>query len=300
MYTILGASGNIGSGIARSLLEKGEKVRVLGRHPGSLQQFVQKGAEALIADVTDVDALTKALTGARAAFLLVPPNRTSPDYRADQERITDTICAAVKASGLQYAVVLSSIAAQVSAGTGPIAGLHKFEQKLNAIDKLNVLHLRPAFFFENHFAGLHMIQMMGIYGGAIKPDLRIPMIATRDIGAHAARRLLNLDFNSKQTMELLGERDLTMNEVAAIMSKCLNKPDLRYVQFPYDQVEQVLLQMGTPQKTAASFIEMFQGFNTGLCAGLEPRSAANTTPTTIESFIKDVFAPAYNGKAVSA
>ncbi len=300
MYTILGASGNIGSVIARSLLEKGEKVRVLGRHPGSLQQFVQKGAEALIADVTDVDALTKALTGARAAFLLVPPNRTSPDYRADQERITDTICAAVKASGLQYAVVLSSIAAQVSAGTGPIAGLHKFEQKLNALDKLNVLHLRPAFFFENHFAGLHMIQMMGIYGGAIKPDLRIPMIATRDIGAHAARRLLNLDFNSKQTMELLGERDLTMNEIATLMSKCLNKPDLRYVQFPYDQVEQVLLQMGTPQKTAAFFIEMFQGFNTGLCVGMEPRSAANTTSTTIESFIKDVFAPAYNGKAVSA
>ncbi len=300
MYTVLGATGNIGSVIAKALLEKGEKVRVVGRHAGTLQQFAQKGAEAVVADVTDVDALAKSFSDARAAFLMIPPNMASPDYRADQERLSDSISAAVKASGLQYAVNLSSIAAHAPAGTGPIAGLHSSENKLNAIDKLNVLHLRPAYFMENHLGGLSMIQMMGIYGGALKADLQIPMIATRDIGAYAADRLLKLDFNGKQTRELLGERDLTMNDVVAVMSKSLNKPDLRYVQFPYDQVEQVLLQMGAPAKTAALFIEMFQGFNNGNCVGLEPRSAANTTPTTIESFIKDVFAPAYQGKAASA
>ena len=300
MYTVLGATGNIGSVIAKTLLDKGEKVRVVGRHAGTLQQFVQKGAEAVVADVTDVDVLTKAFRDSRAAFLMIPPNMTSPDYRADQERIGDSISTAVKASGLQYAVNLSSIAAHEPAGTGPIAGLHSCEIKLNAIDKLNVFHLRPAYFFENHLAGMGMIQMMGIYGGALKADMPIAMIATRDIGAFAAERLLKLDFSGKQTRELLGERDLSMNEVAAVMSRTLNKPELRYVQFPYPQVEQVLLQMGTPAKTAALFIEMFDGFNTGICAGLEPRSAANTTPTTIESFIKDVFAPAYQGKAATA
>ena len=300
MYTVLGATGNIGSVIAKTLLDKGEKVRVVGRRAGTLQQFVQKGAEAVVADVTDVDVLTMAFRDSRAAFLMIPPNMTSPDYRADQERISDSISAAVKASGLQYAVNLSSIAAHEPAGTGPIAGLHSCENKLNAMDKLNVLHLRPAYFFENHLAGLGMIQMMGIYGGALKADMPIAMIATRDIGAFAAERLLKLDFSGKQTRELLGERDLTMNDVAAVMSRTLNKPELRYVQFPYPQVEQVLLQMGTPAKTAALFIEMFDGFNTGICAGLEPRSAANTTPTTIESFIKEVFAPAYQGKAATA
>ncbi len=300
MYTVLGATGNIGSVIARALLEKGEKVRVVGRHAGTLQQFVQRGAETVVADLTDIDALTAALSNVRAAFLMIPPNLTSPDYRADQERISDAITAAVKASGLQYAVNLSSIAAQAPSGTGPIAGLHSAEKKLDAVDKLNVLHLRPAYFMENHLAAMNMIQMMGVYGGAQKADLQIPMIATRDIGAYAADRLLKLDFNGKQTRELLGERELSMNEVAAVMSRSLNKPDLRYVQFPYDQVEQVLLQLGTPAKTAALFIEMFQGFNNGTCVGLEPRSAANTTPTTIESFIKEVFAPAFQGKAATA
>lgn len=300
MYTILGATGNIGSVITKKLLEKGETVRVVGRNAARLQQYVHRGAEAFVADIKDAEALTKALTGARAAFLMMPPGMTSPDYRAEQEVESNAICTAVKNSGIRYAVNLSSIGAQAPAGTGPILGLHDSERKLNAMERLNVLHLRPAYFMENHLSAIQMIQMMGIFGGALKPDLKIPMIATRDVGAYAAERLLKLDFSGKQTQELLGERDLSMTEVAATISRGIGKPELRYVQFSYEQVEQTLVQMGLSTKTAAYLIEMFEGFNNGIVEGLEPRSAANTTPTSIETFVKDVFAPAYQGMAVGA
>jgi uncharacterized protein YbjT (DUF2867 family) len=300
MYTVLGATGNIGSVITKRLLEKGEKVRVVARNAGKLQQYVHKGAEAFVADVKDAEALTKALTGVRAAFLMMPPGMTSPDYRAEQELESYAISVAVRNSGLQYAVNLSSIGAQAPAGTGPILGLHDCERKLNAVEKLNVLHLRPAYFMENHLSAIEMIQMMGIFAGALKPDLKIPMIATRDIGVYAAERMLNLDFSGKQMQELYGERDLRMAEVVGVISRALGKPDMRYLQFTYEQVEQTLVQMGIPAKTAAYFIEMFRGMNNGIVAGLEPRSAANTTPTSIETFVKDVFAPAYQGIAVGA
>jgi uncharacterized protein YbjT (DUF2867 family) len=300
MYTVLGATGNIGSVITKKLLEKGEKVRVVGRNAGRLEQYVHRGAEAFVADVKDAEALAKALTGVRAAFLMMPPGMTSPDYRAEQELESHAISAAVKNGGLQYAVNLSSIGAQAPAGTGPILGLHDGERKLNAVERLNVLHLRPASFMENHLSAIQMIQMMGIFGGALRPDLKIPMIATRDIGAYAAERLLKLDFSGKQTQELLGERDLSMTEVVAVISRGIGKPDLRYVQFSYEQVEQTLVQMGLSAKTAAYLIEMFQGFNNGIVTGLEPRSAANTTPTSIETFVREVFVPAYQGIAVGA
>ncbi len=300
MYTILGATGHIGSVITRKLLEKGEKVRVVGRNAGRLQQFVQRGAEAFVANIDDVEALTRALTGVRAAFLMMPPGMTSPDYRADQEIETDAISAAAKNAGLPYAVNLSSIGAQAPAGTGPILGLHASERKLNAVERLNVLHLRPAYFMENHLSAIGMIQMMGIFAGALKPELKIPMIATRDIGAHAAERLINLDFSGKHTQELLGERDLSLTETTAIIGRGISKPELRYVQFTYEQVEGALVQMGLSAKTAAYFIEMFQGMNNGIVAAQEPRSAVNTTPTTMETFVKDVFAPAYQGLAVGA
>jgi uncharacterized protein YbjT (DUF2867 family) len=300
MYVVLGATGNTGSVIANSLLLKGERVRVVGRDASRLERFVRKGAEAFTANVTDAAALTKAFTGARAAYLMLPPNMTSPDYRADQERESDAIAKAVKDSSLRYAVHLSSYGAQVSQGTGPIAGLHSSEQKLNAITGLNVLHLRAGYFMENNLAAIGMIQAMGVFGHALTPDLKHPMIATRDIGDYAAQRILKLDFSGKQTRELLGERDLSMNEATSVIARGIGKPDLRYVQFPYEQVQQVLEQMGIPPKTAGQFIEMYKAINEGVVAAREPRSAENTTPTSFEKFVLDIFVPAYQGKAATA
>ena len=300
MYVVLGATGNTGSVISNSLLLKGEKVRVVGRDAARLQRFVRKGAEAFTANVNDAAALTDAFNGARAAYLMLPPSMTSPDYRADQERESDAIAKAAKESGLRYAVNLSSYGAHVPEGTGPIAGLYALEQKLNAISGLNVLHLRAGYFMENNLAAISMIHGMGMFGHALQPDLKLPMIATRDIGDYAARRLLDLDFSGKQPRELLGERDLSMTEATAVIARGIGKPDLRYVQFPYEEVQQVLVQMGIPPKTAALFIEMYKAINAGVVAPQEARSPENTTPTSFEKFVQDVFAPAYHGKAATA
>ena len=296
MYVILGASGNTGSIIASSLLSAGKKVRVVGRDAGRLKRFVDRGAEAFTADMSDAAALTKAFTGARAAYLMLPPAKS----REEQERDSDGIARAVKESGLRYAVHLSSYGAQVAKGAGPVSGLHSSEQKLNAIKDLSVLHLRAAYFMENNLAAIGMIHGMGIFGNALLPDLKIPMAATRDVGDYAAQRLLHLDFSGKQTRELLGERDLSMTEATAVIARGIGKPDLRYQQFPYDQVQQALTQLGVPPKGAAMYIEMYKAINAGVLIPLEPRSPENTTPTSIEQFVLDVFAPAYHRQATAA
>jgi uncharacterized protein YbjT (DUF2867 family) len=295
MYVILGASGNTGSSIANFLLLNGEKVRVVGRVAGRLERFVRKGAEAFTADASDAAALTKAFGGARSAYLMLPPLNS----RQEQERQSDAIAKAVKESGLRYAVHLSSYGAHVPEGTGPVTGLHSSEQKLNAISDLNVLHLRAAYFMENNLAAIDMIHGMGLFGHALLPDLKLPMIATRDVANYAAQRLLDLDFSDKQTRELLGERDLTMAEATAIIACGIGKPDLRYEQFSYDQVRQSLTQMGFSPKKAAVYIEMFESINAGLLAAQEPRSPQNSTPTSFETFVQDVFAPAYQGNTSS-
>jgi uncharacterized protein YbjT (DUF2867 family) len=295
-YVILGASGNTGSIVANSLLSNGKKVRVVGRDVERLQRFVRKGAVAFTAESSDAAALTKAFRGAHAAYLLLPPITS----REDQERESDAITRAVNESGLPYAVHLSSYGAHVPQGTGPVAGLHSSEQKLNAINGVNVLHLRAAYFMENNLAAIGMIQGQGIFGHALLPNLKMPMIATRDVGDYAARRLLDLDFSGNQTHELLGQRDLSMTEATAAIARGIGKPDLRYQQFPYDQMQQALTQMGMPSKKAAVYIEMFQAINAEVLAALEPRSPENPTPTSFETFVQDVFAPAYRVKASAA
>jgi uncharacterized protein YbjT (DUF2867 family) len=171
MYVILGASGNTGSIVANFLLSKGKKVRVVGRDSGRLQRFVLLGAEAVTATVSDATALTKAFSGARAAYLMLPPAKS----REEQERDSDGIAKAVEESGLRYAVHLSSYGAQVAEGAGPVSGLHSSEQKLNAISGSNVLHLRAAYFMENNLAAIGMIHGMGIFGNALLPDLKEPL-----------------------------------------------------------------------------------------------------------------------------
>jgi uncharacterized protein YbjT (DUF2867 family) len=295
-YVILGASGNTGSVVADFLLSKGEKVRVVGRDAGRLQRFVDKGAEAFTAELTDAAALTKAFSGARAAYLLLPPVKS----REAQARESDAIAKAVKESGLRYAVHLSSYGAQVPENTGPLVGLHASEEKLNAISGLNVLHLRAGYFMENNLAAIGMIHGMGLVGNALLPDVRLPMIATRDVGDYAAQRLLHLDFSGKQTRELLGERDLSITEVTAVIGRGIGKPDLHYQQFSYDQVQQALTDLGVPPKGAALYVEMYKAINEQVVVPLEPRSPENTTPTSLETFVQDVFVAAYHGKAPSA
>jgi uncharacterized protein YbjT (DUF2867 family) len=300
MYVILGATGNIGSVIAAKLLERGEKVRVLGRNPAKLEKLSKRGAEVFAADTKDETALTAALSGARAAFLMVPPNLTCADYRTEQDEMSSAVAAAVEGAGLRYAVNLTSIGAHAPSGAGPITGQRRSQLKLDKIAALNVLHLRPAYFMENELMQIGTIKKMGVLASAYDPDVAIPMIATRDIGNYAAERLLKLDFSGKQTRELLGQRDLSLSEVASIIGKAIGKPDLKYVQLPYDQMQQVLQQMGVPAPTATYFIEMFRGFNEGIVVNQEPRSAENTTPTSHEVFVQEVFVPAFKGHAASA
>src|SRR6202142_3437352 len=296
MYVILGASGNTGSIIANVLLSKGEKVRVVGRDVARLQPFVRKGAEAFAADMTDATALTRAFSDARAAYLMLPPLHS----REEQERQSDAIAKAVKGSGLRYVVHLSSYGAHVPQGTGPVTGLHSSEQKLNAISDLNVLHLRAAYFMENNLAAIDMIRGMGLFGHALLPDLKLPMVATRDVGDYAAQRLLDLDFSGKEARELLGERDLSMTEVTAGIASGIGEPNLRYEQFSYDQVRQALVNTGRSPKKAAVYIERFEAINGGVRGAEDPRSRQNSTPTSFETFVRDVFVPAYHTKAHSA
>jgi len=300
MYVILGATGHTGSAIAENLLAKGEKVRVIGRNKERLAKLLDQGAEGFVGDATDSTFLTHAFGGARAVYFMVPPNPASSDYRGFQTRIIDAGVKALEAAGVHYAVALSSFGADKESGSGPVSGLHELEVKLQRIPSLNAVFLRAGYFLENLIPQVSVIQNFGIMGGPVRPDLPLPMIATKDIGAAAAERLHKLDFSGHETRELLGQCDITYTEAARILGEAIGKPDLAYVQLPPDQFIQALVQMGISNNFASLIVEMAGAMNDGRMKALEPRSAANTTPTSFEEFVQKEFLPAYRGKAVTA
>ena len=299
MYVITGATGHTGTIAAQSLLSRGHVVRVVGRSADRLRHLTSAGAEAFVADLTDAEKLTHAFQGAQGVYVLVPPDISSNDVRSYQEQLSDALATAVARSKVKFVVSLSSIGADKDTGTGPVVGLHNLEQKLNRIDSANVLHLRPGYFMENTLGQVGAIRAMGFTGGPLRPDLKIAMIATRDIGTVIAEALIQLDFKGKQTRELLGQRDITMVEVAAIIGKAIGKPDLSYKQLPDEPFIAAVMQMGMSQNMANLLVEMTGALNSGHMKPLEPRSARNTTPTSYETFVTEVFAPAFRQQAAA-
>jgi uncharacterized protein YbjT (DUF2867 family) len=300
MYVVTGATGNTGRVVANRLLDQGKKVRVLGRNADRLQPFVARGAEASVADVSDQAALTRAFTGAEGVYVMIPPNATSQDFRSEQRRVAKAIAGALESAQVKHAVALSSIGADKESGTGPVAGLHEFEEILNRVARLNVLHLRAGYFMENTLGQAEAIRKMGYAVGPLRGDLKLPMIATSDIGNKAAELLLALDFKGKQTHELLGQRDLSMDEAASIIGKAIDKPDVKYVQLPSEQIQPVFLQLGMSPNVAGLILEMAAGLNSGHMRALEPRTKENTTPTSFETFVKEEFVPLYRAQTKAA
>jgi uncharacterized protein YbjT (DUF2867 family) len=300
MYVITGATGNTGSVVAERLLSAGKKVRVVGRDPNRLERFTGKGAEQFIADATDAGGLTNAFAGANAVYAMIPPNIASQDVRAYAEGVSDALRAAIEKNGIKHAVVLSSIGADKSHGTGPVAGLHNLEKKLETIPGLNARFLRAGYFMENLLPQAGVIKSTGSMAGPVKADLPLPMIATRDIGASAAEALLKLDFVGKSTHELQGSRDVTYAQVAKIVGAAIGKPGLAYNLVPAAQLKPVLTQMGMSPNMADLLLEMADALNSGHMKMLEPRSPSTTTPTTLETFVTEIFLPAYRGRASAA
>ena len=298
-FAVMGATGNIGGRISEQLLAGGHTVRALGRSLEKLAGLKAKGAEVLTGDAADSAFLNKAFSGADGVFALLPPNPVSPDFPAEADRVGEAIAGAIAKSGVRHVVALSSVGAERSSGTGPIVGLHRQEERLKRLTATNVLAMRPGYFFENFLHSLDLIRHQGINGGGAAGKTSIPMIATQDIAAFAARALAARDWTGFKVQELLGARDLSFDEATRIIGQAIGKPELAYVQFPYADYSAALQQAGLSKSIADLYAEMDKAFDDGIVTSVEGRNAGNTTPTTFEHFA-GVIAQAYHGPTRAA
>lgn len=289
MFVILGATGNTGRVAARQLLAAGRNVRAVGRSAERLRALQAAGADAMAGDARDAAFLARAFAGAEGVYAMIPPDYSQPDPRAYYNLVGDAIAAGLRAAGVPRVAFLSSLGGELPVGTGPILGLHDVEEKLRSLGTGLVI-LRPGYFYENFYASLPLIKTAGVNGGAIEPDVPIPMTATRDIGAAAAEELLGGEFGGASVRELLGPRDYTMREATRLLGEAIGKPDLAYVRFPDADAAAGLQQAGISSGVAATFIEMAHALSSGLVWSHQGRTPRTTMPTPFEAFAKELAA----------
>lgn len=261
MYVLLGSNGNITSKAARMLLSQGKRVRVVGRNAERLESLWLAGAELAVGDIADPKFLATAIRGAEALYAMIPPQYSSSSPLVEYRRIGESIAKAISAAGIERVVNLSSVGAHLATGTGPIVGLHEQEDRLNQIDGVKILHLRPSYFFENHFNAIAVLKSYGIYSDMIAPHLPIPAIAARDIAAVVARELLNPRVGAeKQCLHLRGPNQHTPVETASILGRAIGKPDLKYVQADPAKAKAGMVRHGISPAMADLFEELSNAY----------------------------------------
>ena len=291
-------TGNIGSGVARRLLDAGESVTLLARSPERLDADVRGRAVVKQGDLTDAAFVAAATEGAEAVFWLTPSDIAAPDARAWYE----ALAVSARAAGQRSARVvnLSSAGAHRPAGAGPVSLLQIVENALNETGAA-VTHLRPGYFFENYLEQAGGIAQAGSVFLPVPEDCALPMVATRDIAEVAAARLRDRSWRGVSYRGLHGPRTLTFGEAAAEISAALGRP-VRHVTIDADQARDVFLSLGASPDFAQRYLEMFAAFAAlpGEAIAAEPRTAETTTPTTLRAWASEILKPAVESAGTAA
>ena len=245
-------------------------------------------------DANKVSFLTEAMEDCSAAHVFIPMDYSAADVRGYQNSFGATIAEALKKSGIKKVVNLSTIGAELPAGTGTVLGLHDQEQRLNRIPDIDVVHLRAGYFMENLMLNIPTIIGCKEFYDVIPGNLPIMMIATQDVAARAAHLLMNPEEIEGTRVEyLLGERDISFDEAAEILGLAIKIPQLRYVELFEEEMKDRLMEAGVPKDWAHCAIEVALSFSSGALAGAITRNKENTTSTTLEEFAQTSFLSEY-------
>lgn len=283
-------TGDVGSNVVQQLTDKDAAFGVFARTPDKLSDAVHEHATVHQGDLEDADALADVLVDYDVLFAVIPPNMGAQDWPAWMRRIADNYVAALQHAGVGRVVLLSSAGAQLD-DLGPISQLGYAEQRLRDV-AADVAMLRAGYFMENLFANLDTIARENTIYGGFSPDMPIPYVATRDIGAVAARWLLDDDWTGAHVVGIHGPEDITLAEVTRILSDVLDR-DVRFVQVPTAAIVGVFQEMGATPSVAETYGEMIDGLKRhGLAFRAEARTPATTTPTTMRQFAEDTLEPA--------
>ena len=274
---ITAPTGNIGSKLVELLLAENADLTLLVRDPAKLSEQVRRKTTVKQGDLTDAEFVRQATKGADALFWLSPPSLTAPDIPAYYAALYHAAAGAVTANRIPHVVLISG-GGGGNRNAGTATQLFETEDALNATGA-NVLSLRCGLFMENFFWYLPTIQSDGAWYGLNRPELSVPFVATQDIAAVAAHKLLHRDWTGQSYLAVQGAADLTLAEAANILTVNTGKT-IRYIQVPAEAMQGSLLGMGATPDAAQNLVTMFQAFEAGSYAA-EPRTPETTTPTTL-------------------
>jgi uncharacterized protein YbjT (DUF2867 family) len=236
LIVVAGATGKQGGAVARSLLERGFRVRALTRNPQKpeAQALADQGAEVVQGDMEERSSMERALEGAYGIFSVQNFWETGYDRQVEQGK---TVADAAKAAGVEHFVYSSVGSAHRQTGIPHFESNWEVEEHVRQIE-LPYTILRPTALMQNWEMMREMI-LGGTLAQSLDPDKPLQQVAVEDVGAFAAIAFENPEGWIGREVDLAGDEQ-SMPEIAETFARVIGR-EVSYYQVPWDQYEE---QMG--------------------------------------------------------
>ncbi len=291
MIVITAPTGNIGSQVVEDLLDADQQLRLIVRDAAKIPTNVLERVEVVEGSHGDAAVIERACEGAKAVFWLTPNIADAPTLDASFADFARPACRAFAASSVERVVGISAL----GRGT-PQADHAGYVTASLAMDDLiassGVAYravVNPSF-MDNLLQQLGPIKEQGKFFLPVDADLEAPSVATRDIAAVSARLLVDDSWTEAGEVACLGPKDLSFNQMAAIMSEVLGT-EVSYQQIPGEAFKERMTGFGMSEAMAGGLVDMFEAKNKGLDNAVE-RTPESSTPTTFEAWCEEVLKPA--------
>ncbi|MEW2284062.1 NAD(P)H-binding protein [Streptomyces sp. NPDC047841] len=293
MILVTTPTGQIGSRVLDSLLDAGDaagEIRVVVRDPGRLSPRVRARVEAVTGSHADPDVTVKAYAGADRVFWLVPPRPTADSVDGHFRAFTRPLADAIRAGGVERVVAVSTLGRGVARNAGQISASLAMDDEIRAT---GVHHraLCPPYLMENLLHQAAAIRDDGVIAMAAPGDRVLRTCTTRDIGATAARLLLDGSWTGQDDVPTVGPDALTPEDMARVVSEVLDRP-VRFQRISGAEYRASVLRYGASENWAEALTDLAtataeQGFY-----GSEAPSTPETAPTSFRRWCEEVLKPA--------
>ena len=280
MHVILGSTGHVGSALTKALLSRGERVTVVVRDRAKAHAFETLGAQVVIADIRDVEALRRAYMHGERLFMLNPPAAPSTDTQAQERATVANMLEALRGSGIAKVVAQSTFGARPGDLLGDLNVLYELEQGLK---RSGIPHsiLRAAYYMSNWDAAIASAREQGIVHSFLPFDVKIPMVAPDDLG-DAAATLMTAPLDESKCVYVEGPARYTSTEVAAAFAAALGR-DVALVTVPERELKTAFERIGFSQRGAESYANMTRTLYEN---DFPPESSTIHGVSSLESYIE--------------
>lgn len=272
---ITGATGKTGAYAATTLLDQGQHVRALVHRADSrADRLADAGAEIVVADLLDINAVSAAAAGMDAAYLTYP---ITPGLL----EATATLLQAAEENDLHAIVNMSQISARRDAVSNA-ARQHWLAERILDHFSGAVTHIRPTFFAE----------WLTTFYDPKTAQLRLPFadahhapIAAEDQGRVIAAILTDPNSHAGKTYPLYGPVELDHHRIAAAMSRTLGR-EITYVPIELDEFRAELEQRGMHPHLVQHLVNVAVDYRNGIFSGTDDtvRKITGADPLTVEAF----------------